>query len=493
MKRTVSFVLFTMILMAACSLTPPYNRPDAPIPQAWPEGDAYPKDAAGEGALTAPDLKWEAFFMDPGLQRVIPIALDHNRDLRLAVLNMEKAAALYGIQKAELYPSLNATGAVSSQRIPADLSSSGEVTTQDQYSVSLGIASWEIDFFGRIRSLKDSALENYLASDEARRSARILLIAATAGAYLNLAADRENLNLARTTLKSQQDIFRIIDRRYQVGIATEVDVKRAQTQVDTARGDIARFTQRIALDENALNLLLGSAAPVEAPSANLTDIQGPRALSAGIASDILLNRPDILAAEHRLKAANANIGAARAALFPRISLTTTLGTASSDLGGLFGSGSGAWSFAPQIVTPIFDARLWSAYDAANIERAIALTQYEKAIQTAFKEVADALAVNGTVGDQLSAQESLVAAVEIIYRRSEARYLKGIDSYLGVLDAQRSLYSARQGLVSLRLARAVNDVSLYAVLGGGGIEKVRGSDTYPGTLLQMPVYFVQIKR
>ncbi len=249
---------------------------------------------------------------------------------------MEKAAALYGIQKAELFPTLNAAGSMSNQWYPADLSSSGEATLQEEYKINLGVAAWEIDFFGRIRSLKDSALEAYLASDEARRSAQILLIAATAGAYLNLAADRENLDLAKTTLQTQQDVYRIINRRYQVGLATEVDVKRAQTQVDTARGDIARFTQQIALDENALNLLLGSPAPADVLSANLSDIMRPQAVSSGISSEILLNRPDILAAEHRLKAANANIGAARAALFPRISLTTGVGTASSDLGGLFG-------------------------------------------------------------------------------------------------------------------------------------------------------------
>jgi outer membrane protein, multidrug efflux system len=467
MKRIATFILLTLIFMAGCSLAPEYNRPDAPIPQTWPEGDAYLKDTAVAEAPTAPDLKRDKFFTDPRLQRIIQIALDRNRDLRLALLNVEKAAALYGIQRAELYPSLNAAGSMSSQWYPADLSSSGVATTQEEYRVNLGVAAWEIDFFGRIRSLRDSALEAYLASDEARRGTQILLIAATAGAYLNLAADRENLNLARTTLQSQQEIFRIINRRYQVGIATEVDVKRAQTQVDTARGDIARFTQQIALDENALNLLLGSPAPADALSANLSDIPEPQVVSAGISSEILLNRPDILAAEHQLKAANANIGAARAALFPRISLTAGVGTASSELGGLFGYGSGTWNFAPVIITPIFDARLWSAYDAANIEREIALTQYENAIQTAFKEVSDALAVNGTVGQQLSSQESLVNAVEIIYRRSETRYLKGIDSYLSVLDAQRNLYSARQGLVSLRLARATNDVKLYAVLGGGG--------------------------
>ncbi|MBI5593174.1 MAG: efflux transporter outer membrane subunit [Deltaproteobacteria bacterium] len=467
MRKQIVLSFAALIFMSGCSLAPNYTQPSAPIPPEWPQGPAYKNSQTTAEARAAWKLSRQAFFTDPKLQQIIETALNNNQDLRLALLNVEKAAALYGIQKAELFPSFNASGVMNSQRIPADLSSSGSATTQDQYSVNLGVASWEIDFFGRIRSLKDSALENYLATDEARRSAQILLIAATAGAYLNLAADRENLDLATTTMQTQQDVYRIINRRYQVGLANEVDVKRSQTQVDTARGDIARFTQQIALDENALNLLLGSPAPADVLSANLSDIQGPEAVSSGISSEILLNRPDILAAEHRLKGANANIGAARAALFPRISLTTTGGTASSNLGGLFGSGSGTWSFAPQIVTPIFDARLWSAYDAARIESEIALTSYQKAIQVAFREVADALAVNGTVGEQLSAQQSLVNAVEIIYSRSEVRYQKGIDSYLSVLDAQRSLYSARQGLVTLRLARLVNQVRLYAVLGGGG--------------------------
>jgi outer membrane protein, multidrug efflux system len=469
MRMPIVLSFAALIFTGGCSLAPEYTQPSAPIPAEWPQGTAYIDLQTTAEAQSAWKPSWQAFFTDPKLQRIIDTALNNNRDLRLALLNVEKAAALYGIQKAELFPSFNASAAMASQRVPADLSRSGVATTSEEYSVNFGITSWEIDFFGRIRSLKDSALENYLATEEARRSAQILLISATAGAYLNLAADRENLNLAKTTLQTQQDSYRIINRRYQVGLATEVDVKRAQTQVDTARGDIARFTRQLALDENAMNLLLGSPAPADVLSVNLSDILRPQAVSSGISSEILLNRPDILAAEHRLKGAYANIGAARAALFPRIALTTRVGTASADLGGLFGSGSGVWSFAPTIVMPIFDARLWSAYDAANIERTIALTQYEKAIQTAFREVADALAVNGTVGEQLSAQESLVNAVEIIYSRSEARYQKGVDSYLSVLDAQRTLYSARQGLVALRLARIANDVKLYAVLGGGGDE------------------------
>lgn len=465
MKRIMISVLIVMALQSGCSFKPEYSRPDAPMPQSWPEGDAYRPQPAGTDVPSVPALEWESFFTDPRMQQVIRIALDENRDLKLALLKVGKTAALYGIQKAELFPSFNATAAMSSQWYPADLSPSGKATTQEQYSVTLGLSTWEIDFFGRIRNLSESALETYLATDEARRSTQILLIASTAAAYLNLAADRESLNLAKATLKTQQGVYQIVERRYQVGLATEVDLRQSQTQVDAARGDIARYTQKIALDINALNLLLGSPAPAEVLTVHLSDLPGLPIISAGLSSDVLLNRPDILSAEHQLKAANANIGAARAALFPRITLTASAGTAGA-LGGLFSSDSGTWTFAPKLVAPIFDARLWSAYDAARIESEIYLAQYEKTIQTAFREVADALAVDGTVGEQISAQASLVNATEIITSLSESRYQKGVSSYLNVLDAQRSLYSAKQALVSLQLARIANEVKLYAVLGGG---------------------------
>jgi multidrug efflux system outer membrane protein len=350
--------------------------------------------------------------------------------------------------------------------MPADLSSTGNATTSERYDVSLGVSSWEIDFFGRIRSLKDRALEEYLATDQARLSAQILLVSAAANAYLALAADREALKLVTSTLETQETSYRLIRKRYDVGLSSELDLRRSQSQVDTARGDVARYAQLAARDENALNLLVGSPIPRDLLPAELAGVSPPRELSAGLSSDLLLRRPDVLAAEHRLKATNANIGAARAAFFPRISLTTAVGTASADLSGLFKSGSGTWSFAPQIAVPIFDARTWSAYDVTKVEREIAVAQYEKAIQTAFREVADALAVRDTVNRQIAAQQSLVDAVAETHRLSTARYTKGIDSYLGVLDAQRSLYGAQQGLIALRLARLANRVTLYNVLGGG---------------------------
>jgi len=321
--------------------------------------------------------------------------------------------------------------------------------------------------------MKDRALEEYLATEEARRSAQILIVSGVVNAYLTLAADRENLKLGETTLETQTHAYNLIKRRYDVGLASELALNQAQTQVDTARRNIALFTQLAAQDENALNLLVGSPSPMpsELLPADLGSVSPPKEISPGLSSEVLLLRPDIMAAEHQLKAANALIGAARAAFFPRISLTAAVGTASSELSGLFKSGQGTWGFAPQIVMPIFDARLWSAYDATKVEKEIALAQYEKAIQTAFREVADALAVRGTADQQLSAQQSLVDAFARTYRISVARYTKGIDSYLGVLDAQRSLYTAQQALILLRLGKLANQVRLYAVLGGGSDQDV----------------------
>jgi multidrug efflux system outer membrane protein len=363
-------------------------------------------------------------------------------------------------------PTVDATGRGSKQRLPADLSSTGHRQTLERYDANLGVAAWEIDFFGRIRSLKARALEEYLATEQARRGAQILLVSSVAHTYLTLAADRENLKLAQTTLQAQQDAYDLVKRRFDLGLIPELDVHRAQTQVDVARSDVARFTQLVTQDENALNLLAGAPVPREWLPAELAAVAPLPEINAGISSEVLLRRPDVMQTENFLKAANADIGAARAAFFPRISLTAAIGAASSDLSGLFTSGSGAWNYAPQIVMPIFDARTWSAHQAAKVQREIAVTQYEKAIQTAFREVADALAVHATVGEQIAAQRSLVQAVAETHRLATSRYDKGIDSYLSVLDAQRSLYAAQQGLVSLQLAKLVNDVRLYAVLGGG---------------------------
>ncbi|MCX5852744.1 MAG: efflux transporter outer membrane subunit [Deltaproteobacteria bacterium] len=467
MKRNLFILPVILIcLLSGCTMAPEYTRPASPVTADWPGTAASREAGVSIGAPVAPELKWRGFFVDERLQKLIETALDNNRDLRLATLNVERARGIYGIQRAELLPTVNAIGSGGKARVPADLSSTGQVITTERYDVNLGITSWEIDFFGRIQSLKDQALEEYLATEEVRNSVQISLASAVAQAYLALAANREALNLAQSTLETQQAIYDLIQKRCEVGIATELDLRRAQTQVDSARGDVARAAKRAAMDENALTFLLGTPAPGALLPADLSSVVPPREISPGIGAEILLGRPDILQAEHRLKGAYANIGAARAAFFPRISLTTAIGTASAELSGLFKDGSGTWSFAPQVALPIFDARIWPALTVSKVDREMALVQYEKAIQTAFRETADALAVQDTVEDQLSAQQSLLDAVSETCRLSNARYTKGIDSYLSVLDAQRSLYAAQQGLIVLRLEKLANQVTLYKVLGGG---------------------------
>jgi multidrug efflux system outer membrane protein len=467
-KHAFLLLLGIALAPAGCTMAPKYTRPKAPVPAEWPTGPAY-SDARGATNVSAvPDLRWQEFFTDAKLQQVIGMALTNNRDLRLAALNVEQARALYGIQRAELLPTINANASGSKASVPADLSGATppQRKTLEQYNANLGVASWEIDFFGRIRSLKDRALQEYLATEQARRSAQILLVSSVANAYLVLAADRENLALSETTLAAQQDSYNLVKRRYELGLTTELDLYRAQTPLDIARRDVALYAQQVAQDKNALNLLAGAPVPDELLPKELGRVSPPKEIASGLSSEVLLLRPDVLQTENLLQAANADIGAARAAFFPRISLTATIGTASSDLSGLFKSGSGAWSYAPQIVMPIFDARTWSALKVTKVQREIAVTQYEKAIQSAFREVADTLAKRGTVDQQVAAQESLVNAFGETYRLSSSRYNKGIDSYLGVLDAQRSFFAAQQGLVYLRLAKLANQVQLYAVLGGG---------------------------
>lgn len=456
-----------VICVTGCKMAPKYTRPEPPIPADWPTGQAYVEDPVMADAPLAAELPWREFFTDPKLQQVIETALENNRDLRLAALNVELARSLYGVQRQELYPSLYATAGGGEQRASADLTPPGQPRTTEQYSVNLGILSWEIDFFGRLRSLKDRALQEYLATEQGRRSAQIMLIGSVANACLALAADREALALAESTFRTQKAAYDLVQRQYEIGIATELDLRRAQMPVDVARADMANYTQLVAQDENALSLLAGSGVSQSLLPDHLADIEPLAEISYGLSSEMLLSRPDIIAAEHQLRGAYANIGAARAAFFPSISLTGLFGAASDELSGLFDSGTGTWSYAAQAAMPIFDARTWSAYEVTQVQRDMAVAEYEKAIQNAFREVADALAVRGTVDRQIAAQESLVEAATETYRLSSARYDKGLDSYLGVLDAQRSLYAAQQALVYRHLAKLANHVRLYAALGGGG--------------------------
>ena len=467
-RTTISIFSLTVCLSGCATMAPKYERPAAPVPNAWPQGPAYKELAGSASGKTVADIPWQEFFVDPQLRKLIALALENNRDLRVAALNIERSRARYQIQRSDLLPKVDANAAATFQRLAEDFSGTGLPMNVHQYNLGLGISSYELDLFGRVQSLKDQALEQFLATEQARRSVQISLVSEVAANYLSLAADRERLQLAKDTLASQQSSYRLIQSRFEYGITSALDLHQAQTSVDTARVDIARYTTFTAQDENALNLVVGSPVPAEllptALSDTLTALKDP---SPGLPSEVLLGRPDILQAENLLKGANANIGAARAAFFPRITLVSSVGVGSDDLAGLFTSGSFVWKVAPQISLPIFDGGSNRAnLKVAEVDRDIAVAQYEKAIQTAFREVADAFALRGTIDEQLAAQKSLTDATAQSYRLSQARFEKGVDSYLNVLDSQRSLYGSQQNLISVRLARLLNLATLYKVLGGG---------------------------
>ncbi|MHB1348605.1 MAG: AdeC/AdeK/OprM family multidrug efflux complex outer membrane factor [Desulfobulbaceae bacterium] len=469
MKHTVLSCATLAILLTGCaSMAPEYSQPAAPVPAAWPEGPAYQGKTAGSSESAVTELPWQDFFADEKLRGLIELALANNRDLRVAALNIERARAQYRIQRADQFPKVDASGSFTSQRVPADFSRTGEATTNDEYTVGLGVSSYELDLFGRVQSLKDQALAQYLATEEASRAVRISLIAQVAAGYLNLAADRERLQLARETLAAQESSYQLMQHRFQAGSLSELELRQAQTPVEAARVDVARSISLVAQDENALNLVVGAPVPAGLQPDALSDVMtAVRDLRPGLPSEVLLQRPDILQAENLLKGYNANIGAARAAFFPRITLTGSAGFGSDELSGLFAAGSDFWLFAPRIELPIFDTGARSAkLKVAETDRDIALASYEKAIQSAFREVADALAQRGTIEEQLAAQQSLTDATAASYQLSQTRYEKGVDSYLTVLDAQRSLYGAQQGLIATRLTRLLNQVTLYKVLGGG---------------------------
>ncbi|WP_431103618.1 AdeC/AdeK/OprM family multidrug efflux complex outer membrane factor [Roseateles noduli] len=457
----VTAALTAALLLAGCvNLAPRYERPAAPVPERFPQAPA-------DGAPAA-DVGWRTFFADAKLRDLIGLALDNNRDLRVAVLNITQARAQYRIQDAATLPAVTANGSGTATRTPAALSGTGAALTSHQYSATLGVSAYELDLFGRVRNLSTQALEQYLSTEEARRSTQISLVAEVATAYLTWAADLERLALAQETLRSQSDTYALTRRRFELGSASALTLRQVQTSVDSARVDVARYAGQIAQDRNALALLLGTPVPdALAPGALGDALNALPELPAGLPSDLMLRRPDLLQSEHQLKAATANIGAARAAFYPRISLTASAGSGSADLSGLFKGGSGTWTFLPQISLPIFDAGSNRAsLDSAVAGRDIAVAQYEQAIQSAFREVADALVQRDALSGQLEAQQSLVEASGEALKLSDARFVRGVDSYLDVLDAQRTWYGARQTLIGTRLSRLTNGVTLYKALGGG---------------------------
>ncbi len=465
MVRKLIPLIGMSIFLCGCPPKQPYVRPGLPVPTAWPENTS-----TGAGAPTAPlapDVKWQEFFTGQRLQRVIELALANNRDLRIATLNIEQFQAFYRIRSAQLYPTISASATADGYRAPANLSGNDNAKTVAQFTVGLGTVAWEIDFFGRIRSLKSAALEQYFSSEQARTAAQVSLVAAVANTYLALAGDLENLRLAQVTRDAQQASYELIRQSRDAGIASDLDLSQARSQVETAQVEIQRFSGQIALDESTLNLLVGAPVPPDLLSDELGKVGALEDVEPGLPSDVLLRRPDILQAEHDLKAASANIGAARAAFFPRISLTAAVGIASSDLTNLFKPAAWTWNVAPSAVLPIFDYGTRQAnYTVAEVQRDLAVAGYEKAIQTAFKEVSDSLALRVTLVAQQDAQQSLVNSLDEAYQLSEARYKAGIDSYLSVLVAQRSLFAAQQILVVFHQQRLNNLVTLYKVLGGG---------------------------
>jgi len=476
--RWTAFAASALCLLHGCTMEPRYRAPALPVPEQWPlpattaapaeppavpaaptEPVASPGEAQAAASVAAWDIGWRDFFADARLEQLIAQALANNRDLRVAVLNIQLARAQYRVQRSALFPAIDANGGYTKAKLPAVETGLPYSVTESYYQAGVGVSSFELDLFGRVRSLTHAALEQYLAQEQARRSAQLSLIAQVANAYLTLASDRELERLAQDTLKSQEDSFALTEKRHAIGAVSGLDLAQARTTVESARADAARYDGNVAL----------------LPSDFGADTLGLAALPPGLPSTVLLRRPDVLQAEYVLRSASADIGAARAAFFPTISLTAAIGSASPALSGLFKSGTGSWSFAPEVTLPLFHGgQLIGNLAVARSERDIALAQYEKAIQSGFREVADALALTPTLERERLAQEALVDASRHAYDLSQQRYKAGSESYLAVLDAQRSFYGAQQGLIATRLAQQNNRVTLYKALGGGWQEHSRGS-------------------
>ena len=473
-------------LIAGCSLQPVYRRPEAPVAPDYPTGASYGSPAEGSpGQLPAVEIGWREFLTDPRLQRLVEIALANNRDLRVAALNVAQTRAQYRIQRAAMVPQVSGFADGTSSRTPGSLTTTRQTLAAHDYSVGAS-ASWEIDFFGRLQSLNDQALQQYFATAQARKAFEILLVSQVADQYLTLLAFDEFLVVTQRTLQTAEASYQLTLLQLQNGTGTELSLRQAQTVVEQARANYFAQVRGRAQAESALVLLLGQSLPDDLPPAvPLSDQNVLADIPAGLPSDLLTRRPDVMQAEALLLAANANIGAARAAFFPTISLTGSVGTASSALGGLFKSGSLAWSFLPSITVPIFEGgRLRANLDAATLQKDINVAQYEKAIQSAFSEVASGLAARGTYGEQLASTERLTEAEQRALDLSETLFKNGVASYLTVLTAQTGLYSAQLTLVSTRLARLSNLVDLYRYLGGGWIERT-GDAPRPADVAMTP--------
>jgi multidrug efflux system outer membrane protein len=453
-----------LALAAGCNLTPTYTRPAPPVPGVWPQADAKVEAGDARG-------RWQDCFPDPGLQAVIRLALANNRDLRAATLNVVKAEARYQIQRSQLLPSVGVIAASENYKLPSSMSTSGQASIVRENAIYVGVISWELDFFGRLRSLKDQVLNQYLATEQAQAAAQLSLVSAVAQAYLAYAADSESLQLVQKLLETQKASFGLVSASREAGVASDLDMKQAEGQMDAARVELARWRGQLAMDGNALDQLAGSPVPRAQLPADLASAGAPRDVTVGLPSEVLLRRPDILLAEYQLKAANASIGAARAAYFPTIGLTSSLnvtgvGLMSPQLSGLFKSGTSTWGFSPEVVAPIFaGGSLRAGLRSSKADRDLAVAQYESAIQAAFREVADGLIRRGSLQEQLAFQQSLVAALDEARRLSALRYQEGLDGWTTLLAAERNHLAARQVLVMATLACWGNQVTLFKALGG----------------------------
>jgi outer membrane protein, multidrug efflux system len=447
-------ILAAVLTVSGCTMIPKYERPVAPVAARFPGATESQKESA------AADIAWQNFFAEKRLKKLIELALANNRDLRVSMLNVEQSRAQYRVTRSSSLPSVNGSGSFTRSHA-ADV-------TSDQWSASLGTTAYELDLFGRVRSLNKQALEKYFATEEAQRSAQITLVAEVASQYFTLRQAEEQLQLARQTLTTVQGSYDLNKATFDAGASNELDLRTAEGQVQTARINVLTYERQLAQAQNALVLLVGQPLPTDLPAPrSLSDTNLVTDIPAGLPSELVQRRPDILQAEHTLMAANANIGAARAAFFPSIKLTGSIGTTSDEFSKLFGAGTGVWSFSPQITVPIFTGGQNRAdLDAAKVGARIEVANYEKAIQTAFREVADALVATGSYASQIEARAALINAQQRRFDLANTRYRQGEDSYLNVLSAQQDLYSAQQSQLEAQYNKLASQISLYKALGGG---------------------------
>ncbi|MBU1620712.1 MAG: efflux transporter outer membrane subunit [Gammaproteobacteria bacterium] len=459
--KALSVSSLALLVLSACQLAPQQQAIELPVPHNY----ALVSEEAG---VKAAELHWQQFFSNPKLQQLIELSLTQNKDLQIAALNVQRVRALYQIEDSALYPALNLNASGTRQHLPAGLTGTGSAQINQQYSATLGITSYELDFWGKVRNQSEQALQQLYATEQAQLSSQISLVAELANAWLSYAADQQLLELATHTLHSQQKTLELTEQSYHLGAASALTLQQVKSTVATAKVDIARYQRLLQRDKNALDLLTGVQVSADLlPDQPLSKVVQLPELPAGLPSDLLQQRPDLKAAEHDLLAANANIGIAKAAFFPSISLTANAGSASGELDNLFKGGSGSWSFMPSIHLPIFNmGRTQANLDVAETQQQVALVTYQQKIQQAFREVSDALADREGYAAQLQAQQDLANSNQQSFSLSEARFKQGVDSYLQVLDAQRSWYSAQQQLISGQHALLASQISLYKVLGGG---------------------------